>query len=222
MRSWTRLIHLKSLSLQMIIPWCFHVSEDESSAAAAPTRVVDSDGRVHAFDGHVSAVELMSAHPRHLLCLADSFYVGQKVPSLSQADRLLPGRTYFLLPSQFFHSPLSFASLAASFPLGKKTQLPSLRPFDVQKTSAGEIKITVSAEFLEGLEKEGDKNRKGRRVCTTEALEKDYKQLVRSRSWKPKLETIGESDRRRTGGPFCKIRRKKKKKTSSRSQHHHL
>ncbi|XP_010910218.1 uncharacterized protein [Elaeis guineensis] len=227
---------LKSLSLQMI-PWCFHVvgatcrpaldGEDDddgylpdnpkhSSSPAGPVRVIGSDGRVRIYDRPVGAAEVMKDNPRHLVCRSDSFFIGQRVPPLAAGDQLQPGHSYFLLPSHFFHSVLSFVTLAASFADSTKKP-PLLRPFDIHKTPAGALQIRVSDEFLDRLRMEEEEmeemERRGRRVCTTEALEKDYRQLVRSRSWKPKLETIRESERKRRsrGLTFGGIRRRKKR-----------
>ncbi|XP_010910046.1 uncharacterized protein [Elaeis guineensis] len=225
---------LKSLSLQMI-PWCFHVvgatfrpeldgggDDDDfdllhkpnpTASPVGPVRVICSDGRLRVYDRPVGAAEVMKENPCHLICRSDSFFIGQRVPALVAGDQLQPGHSYFLLPSEFFHSVLSFVTLATSFANSIKNP-PLLRPFDIHKTPAGTLQIRVSDEFLERLIMEQDEmERKGRRVCTTEALEKDYRQLVRSRSWKPKLETIRESERKRRsrGLAFGGIRRRKKR-----------
>ncbi|WOL03891.1 hypothetical protein Cni_G12611 [Canna indica] len=219
---------LKPLSLQMIVPWCFHVagaafSTDEGRGSraegASSVRLVGPDGRIRLYRRRVSAAELMAVHPLHLLCRSDALVIGQPVPSLSPADRLLPGATYFLLPAHLFRSPLSFASLAACLSDLKRAGggAALLRPIEIQKTAGGRLQVRVSDEYLEKLrraeEEEEAAERRGRRVCTTEALAKDYKQLVRCRSWKPKLETIKESERRRktAGATFGGMGRRKKK-----------
>ncbi|XP_008812132.1 uncharacterized protein LOC103723099 [Phoenix dactylifera] len=228
-------MRLKSLSLQMI-PWCFHVvgatfrpeldggggGDDllhklkPTSSPAGSVRVIGSDGRVRVYDRPVGAAEVMMEKPCHLVCRSDCFFIGQRVPALAAGDQLQPGHSYFLLPSHFFHSVLSFVTLAASFANSIKNS-PFLRPFDIHKTPSGTLQIRVSDEFLDRLRMEQEEmeemERRGRRVCTTEALEKDYRQLVRSRSWKPKLETIRESERKRRsrGLAFDRIRRRKKR-----------
>ncbi|URE35670.1 hypothetical protein MUK42_17520 [Musa troglodytarum] len=234
-------MRLKPLNLQMI-PWCFHVAagatRDSSSSSSSwvsshdeggddearadsrrpSVRLVGPDGRIKLYHCRVSAAELMASHPLHLLCRSDAFVIGQPLPALSPDDRLLPGHTYFLLPSHFFHSALSFASLASCFGAFKQQGggAPLPRPIEIQKTAAGGLQVRVSEEYLDCLwrsaaEKEAT-DRRGRRVCTTEELAKDYKQLVSCRSWKPKLETIKEAERRRRSGgaPFGGIGRRKK------------
>jgi hypothetical protein len=58
------------------------------------------------------------------------------------------------------------------------------------------------------------------RVCTTPQLEKDYTQLVGSRQWKPKLETIKENEKRRLSSSFGMKRRKKSQsKVTQKSTH---
>ncbi|RRT75738.1 hypothetical protein B296_00002958 [Ensete ventricosum] len=230
---------LKPFGLQMI-PWCFHVAagatrhsssfsshddgDDDDDATAdsgkPSVRLVGPDGHIKLYHCRVSAAELMDSHPVHLLCRSDAFVIGQRLPALSPDDRLLPGHTYFLLPSHFFHSALSFASLASCFGAFKQrggSGAPLPRPIEIQKTAAGRLQVRVSEEYLDCLRRsaaEGEApDRRGRRVCTTEELAKDYKQLVGCRSWKPKLETIKEAERRRRSGgaPFRGIGRRKKR-----------
>ncbi|KAG0495629.1 hypothetical protein HPP92_000320 [Vanilla planifolia] len=202
----------KSLTLQMI-PWCLHVSippEHVSGGETVPSpsvRLILSDGRVRVFRRAVGAEELMAAHPLHLICRSDSFFIGQKVPPLAAGDVLLPGQSYFLLPAPFFASVLSFVSLASSFSsCGGPSKLLLLRPFEIQKTAAGRLQLRVSEEFVDGLREE---------------LEKEYRELVvRARIWKPKLETIREERRRRVGGGggLAGIRRKKKKNNPQKGE----
>lgn len=83
------------------------------------------------------------------------------------------------------------------------------------------MQVRVSDEFLEKVAEEEEEERRLRRVCTTQELEKDYKQLVRckSRQWRPKLETIRESDRKRgvrALKAFGGIKRRKKKTIKSK------
>ncbi|XP_038972551.1 uncharacterized protein LOC103700165 [Phoenix dactylifera] len=222
---------LKSLSLQMI-PWGFHVAGARCRPSGgirrspAPVRLIGSDGRVQVYHRPVAAAELMKEYPRHLVCRSDSFFIGQKVPALAACEHLQPGQSYFLLPSHFFHSVLSFVTFASSFttlnhPNGIKKQA-VIRPFDVQKTAEGTLQITVSDEFfLVDKVKQEEEEKNGRGVCTTEALEKEYRRLVRCQSakWRPKLETIGEAaTERRRGGwirrgvvGFVGLRRRRKK-----------
>ncbi|CAL9191306.1 uncharacterized protein LOC135613506 [Musa acuminata AAA Group] len=217
-------MRLKSLDLQMI-PWCFHVvglaCRPAASSRTSPTppvqaegvRLIGSDGRVRVYHRPVAAAELMKEHPCHLVCRSDAFFIGQKVPPLAAGDQLQPGHSYFLLPSHFFHSVLSFVTLATSLlaPSGAGKRA-LLRPFDIQKTASGTLQIRVADEFLKEESRDGTS-----RLVTTEALEKEYRTLVRCRSsqWKPKLETIRESERRSRGvNPFGGFKRRKKKKGS--------
>ncbi|CAL9145616.1 unnamed protein product [Musa hybrid cultivar] len=243
---------LKPLGLQMI-PWCFHVAagatrhsssssaswftshDDDEVTADSPkpsVRLVGPDGHIKLYHCRVSAAELMASHPLHLLCRSDAFVIGQPLPALSPDDRLLPGHTYFLLSSHFFHSALSFASLASCFGAFKQRGgggggggAPLPRLIEIQKTAAGRLQVRVSEEYLDCLwrsaSEEEAMDRRGRRVCTTEELAKDYKQLVSCRSWKPKLETINEAERRRRSGgaPFGGIGRRKKH--AHRKNNHH-
>lgn len=218
----------KSLSLQML-PWCFHMVTGQDSDAAHPTRsdpirLVGSDGQVIVYHRPVSAAELMKEHPCHLICRSDSFFIGQKVPALSAGERLQPGQSYFILPSQFFHSVLSFVSLASSLLVsntqnnGKK--MPALRPFDIQKTPAGALQIRVCDEFLVNKVKEEEVERRGR-VCSSAELEKEYKELCCKviKKWRPRLDVVMEGAERRSKGRGKKgflvfsgfVRRRRKK-----------
>ncbi|KAG6528888.1 hypothetical protein ZIOFF_011080 [Zingiber officinale] len=198
------------------MPWCFHVagaspwlpSDAATDTAADPppsnrsVRLLGADGRIRIQHLPVSAGDLMDAHPLHLLCRSDGLVIGQPVPCLAPEEFLLPGRTYFLLPAHLFRpaTPLSFSSLASCLGdfLKRSGGCSPIRPIEFQKTPAGRLQVRVSDEYLDRLaEEEAAEERRGRGVCTTEELAKDYKQLVRCRSWKPKLETIKESERSR-------------------------
>jgi PADRE domain len=174
-----------------------------STARSEPIRLVGSDGRVVVYHRPVSAAELMKEHPCHLICRSDSFFIGQKVPALSAGERLQPGQSYFVLPSQFFHSVLSFVSLASSLLVsntqnnGKK--MPALRPFDIQKTAAGTLQIRVCDEFLVGKVTEEELETRGR-VCSSAELEKEYKELCcKVNKWRPRLDAVREGVERRKG-----------------------
>lgn len=219
-------MRLKYANLQMV-PGCFAAARRQSSAAAddddesdfsagdggekrpaasKSIRVVGADGAVRVYEWPVSAAEVMTDNPCHLVCRADAaFTIGQKVPALSAADRLLPGHSYFLLPSQFFHSVLSFVSLASSLLLaggdaggnGGK-----VRPFRIRRSPTGALQITVCDQLLVNSDTSsggggsgGGDSSSSSRVCTDEALEKEYREMVkarRERRWTPKLATIGE------------------------------
>lgn len=169
--------------------------------------VVGSDSGVKVYNRAVAAAELMAEFPKHLICNSDSFFIGQKVPVLSEIDELKLGQRYFLLPKHFFQSILSFASIASiatasaqsnSIPSGMKAASSGYKPaFDVVKTSSGSVQIKVSDEFILRLTEKrevrvnGDQEEpivwgaqdvdecwKGSLLCTTAQLQKDYSQLV--------------------------------------------
>ncbi|EAZ14858.1 hypothetical protein OsJ_04786 [Oryza sativa Japonica Group] len=62
------------------------------------TRMLDDDGGVCAVAGDVTA-ELPGDH---VVCAADSFYVGLPIPVVSAGEELMAGRTYFVLPAERF------------------------------------------------------------------------------------------------------------------------
>ncbi|XP_020591374.1 uncharacterized protein LOC110032179 [Phalaenopsis equestris] len=200
---------LKFLSLQMLF-WCFNPDERKLPSATPPSgqstaRLIGLDGRVTVYKRRVKVGDLMKEHTCHLVCRSDSFYIGQKVPALSAAEELQLGHSYFLLPSQFFQSVLSFVTIASSLAKGGGG---CLRHFDIQLTDTGRLQIRIG-------EKGGEEAKRGGVVCTTVALEKEYEQLVgwKSRQWRPKLERIAEVPERRGGnirfGVFGGLRRKK-------------
>ncbi|KAK1318734.1 hypothetical protein QJS10_CPB04g00047 [Acorus calamus] len=221
---------IKFLSHHML-PKCFHGMSDHIACIhhhhpPQPVRLIHSDGFVKLYHRPVYASEPMNDHPKHLVCHSDSFFIGKKVPTLSEDDELVPGHSYFLFPSEFFQSALTFINITSS-PFARKNR--NIAFFEVKKTESGSLQVRVPDEFISKLmmkdEEEEEKKKKRNaieeqgeepivsKVCTTPDLEKDYRLLVRckSRQWKPKLETIRESDRirRRLGKAFGMKRRKK-------------
>ncbi|OAY76673.1 hypothetical protein ACMD2_25101 [Ananas comosus] len=192
----------------------FSADDDEKLPPARPPsnsiRVVGADGAVRVYECPVSAAEVMTDNPCHLVCRADAaFTIGQKVPALSAADRLLPGHSYFLLPSHFFHSVLSFVSLASSLLLAGGPATATATATAAAKSPTGALQIIVCDQLLMNSDKntmkpsaaeEKEKEMtsscgSSSRVCTDEALEKEYREMVkarRERRWTPKLATIGE------------------------------
>ncbi|KAL2559988.1 hypothetical protein Fot_04727 [Forsythia ovata] len=163
-----------------------------------------------------------------MVCPSDSFYIGQKIPSLSDDEKLQLGQNYLLLPKQLFHSTFSFtlflqcqtgcASLAKNALLNKAA---NCQPFDIQKTPSGSLRIRVSEQFITLLIEQGkdidqdqDQDQQHIRVCTTPQLQKDYQQLVGQRQWKPKLDTISERHHKKK----ISIKTKKKLHNSHTSQ----
>ncbi|KAJ8759409.1 hypothetical protein K2173_006929 [Erythroxylum novogranatense] len=163
----------------------------------------------------------MMQFPKHLVCSSDSLYIGQKIPSLSQNDRLQLGRNYFLLPKHCFQSVLSFVTIA-SF---TSSHMSALRH---TKSPSGCLRIRVSDEFiiwqlmeqgkLSESEEEKDNNSTRSRVCSTPQLRRDYSQLVGSQRWKPKLETIKEKGKKRKLSSFGMKKKKHLSKATQKAQ----
>ncbi|KAI4386330.1 hypothetical protein MLD38_004271 [Melastoma candidum] len=201
-----------------LIPSCFnlianlpHDSCLPTSASPVPAAInlVMLDGHVKTYHRPVPVAELMSGFPKHLVCHSDAFYIGRKIPALSEHDLLEPGHNYFLLPSHFFQSVLTFVNIASFVASQSNCGGPAARrSFEVTRTPSGCVRVHVSDEFISRLVEEGKPSRdgeKGRhttRLCSTPQLEKDYMRLVeglRSGKWKPKLETIRECRKERKG-----------------------
>jgi hypothetical protein len=170
----------------------------------------DDDGRV------VTAGDVAAGLPGadHVVCPADSFFVGLPIPVMSAGEELLPGRTYFVLPAGLFSclKVLTAATLAALSP-APTTKLalasPGQCPFEYVK-GAGATLIRVLPEFIEkvitcdggvSMRRGGSNKSCGAVVehglCSTPELKRHYAQLVGSRNqqWSPRLETISESDK---------------------------
>lgn len=203
---------LKFLTVQMLL-WCFGPNGRRRRSSPPPppgpatARLIRLDGRVTVYRRRVKVADLMKEHTCHLVCRSDSFFIGQMVPALSAAEELQLGHSYFLLPSQFFQSVLSFVTIASSLANGGGG---ALRHFDIHLTDTGKLQIRMGEEAEEAT-------KKGGLMCTTSALEKEYEQLVglKSRQWRPKLDKIAEApEKRRKGGRiefdvFSGLRRKK-------------
>ncbi|KAJ0102415.1 hypothetical protein Patl1_05627 [Pistacia atlantica] len=234
---------IKLLNLQLI-PLCFHFTGNPISclqlqpdqSRLRTIKLIKSDGFVKIYDRPIHVSELMMEFPKHLVCRSDSFYIGQKIPALSESDQLQLGHKYFLLPKHCFQSVLSFvtiASLASPQPQpSSREKAASCQPFDIQKSPSGCARIRVCDEFISQLMEEGKikeeeeeeeslKNLKSK-ICTTVQLQKDYTRLVGcSRQWKPKLETIKEKEKRRLSSFGIKRRKKSQSKGSHLHLHHH-
>ncbi|KAH7548475.1 hypothetical protein JRO89_XS14G0140100 [Xanthoceras sorbifolium] len=240
-----------------MIPWCLHFVGNPISCLQIQPEVVEppirtiklvkSDGLVKVYDRPIHVSDLMMEFPKHMVCRSDSLYIGQKIPPLSENDQLQLGHNYFLLPKHFFQTVLSFVTIAsfASHQSSRDSRNAFLKkaaacpPFDIQKTASGCPRIRVSDEFISQLMEEGrikeEENEESlsskikSKVCTTPQLQKDYTQLIGlSRQWKPKLETIRETEKRKLSATFGMKRRKKThSKTTQKSQrstlldHHH-
>lgn len=134
-------------------------------------QLVRSDGTLQILQKSLSAAQIMEEFPQHLVCRSDSFYIGQKTPTLSPNDQLKVGNNYFLLPQHFFHSTLSLLSLASLIsPLPAPKAPPNstarlsaplrsierasvfCQPFEIQKSDdGGRLRIKVCPEFISKL-----------------------------------------------------------------------
>ncbi|KAK0592555.1 hypothetical protein LWI29_021221 [Acer saccharum] len=137
---------IKLLNLQML-PWCVHFvgklpisclqiqPEIQQQPVIRTIKLVKSDGLVKIYDRPIHVSELMVEFPKHLVCRSDSFYIGQKIPALSESDQLQLGQK---------DSRNAFLKKAAA-----------CQPFDIQKSSTGCPRIRVSDEFLSQLMEDG-------------------------------------------------------------------
>ncbi|CAI9768794.1 unnamed protein product [Fraxinus pennsylvanica] len=186
-------------------------------------KLIKYDGTVKIYNRPLHVSEIVDEFPKYMVCPSDSFYIGQKISSLSEEDKLQLGQNYLLLPKHLFHSVFSFTfflQCQSGCALLAKNAASNCRPFDIQKTPSGSLRIRVSEEFItqlieQGKIKENDDQQpslgKNIRVCNTPQLQKDYQQLVGQRQWKPKLDTISERHHKK------KISIKRKKKIHSHS-----
>ncbi|XP_047054200.1 uncharacterized protein LOC124660430 [Lolium rigidum] len=146
----------------------------------------------------------------HVVCPSDCFFVGLPIPITPPTERLLPGRTYFVLPAARL-SPgwpsdkappvLTAATLAALSGGEKRLSLagPGDCPFEYVKGGAAPL-IRVLPEFIEKvITCDGASDGAVRRgkcgvaaaaasateLCSTPELKRHYAQLVgpRTRPW---------------------------------------
>ncbi|XP_040385771.1 uncharacterized protein LOC102700009 [Oryza brachyantha] len=179
--------------------------------------LADDDGGVCTVAGDVTA-ELPGDH---VVCAADSFYVGLPIPVMSSGEELMAGRTYFVLPAERFASfkVLTAAVLASLSPVpSKKVSIagPGKCPFEYVKGEGGAALIRVLPEFIEKVISCDDNSggaRRGmstnkcrgvaapltatRELCSTPELKRHYAMLVgrRNQPWSPRLETIAECNK---------------------------
>lgn len=175
--------------------WAHPASPSSSSA-----ELVFWEGTTKLITGKCLAGEIMFRFPDRVVCHADSFYIGHRIPALSIGDELIRGQTYFVLPVDCFGcgvlSSKSLVSLATSpkcpIKFGKN-------PFQYVTAADGRVLMKVSSEFIMGIitggKEEGRCNRRtSSSLCSTLELQKHYAILVGSKEqdWSPKLETISE------------------------------
>ncbi|XP_040380660.1 uncharacterized protein LOC121054572 [Oryza brachyantha] len=145
---------------------------------------------------------------RHLVCAADSFFIGLPVPALPAGEELVAGQTYFVLPAARFscQQALTAASLASLSPSpAAKVSLAggASSPFEYVTGDDGMALIRVLPEFIEKAITcvgGGGGAVAADQLCSTPELRKHYMQLVgarQQRPWSPGLETISEAGKRR-------------------------
>lgn len=143
---------------------------------------------------------------QHLVCAADSFFIGLPVPALPPGERLVAGRTYFVLPAARFscRQALTAATLAKLSP-SPAAKVPiaggAASPFEYVTGADGAPLIRILPEFIEKVITScGGKCGAAEQLCSTPELRKHYMQLVGARAerpWSPVLETISEAEKRR-------------------------
>ncbi|KAM0930706.1 hypothetical protein ACQ4PT_000794 [Festuca glaucescens] len=168
------------------------------------------DGEGCSTAGDVAA-ELLPAGG-HVVCPSDSFFVGLPIPVAQPEERLLPGRTYFVLPATRFSSSdgkvpvltaATLASLSAAPGNKKRVSLagPGECPFEYVKggEDGAAPLIRVLPEFIEkvitcdGVSDGAVRRGTGRKcgvataasateLCSTPELKRHYAQLVGPRS----------------------------------------
>ncbi|XP_060215405.1 uncharacterized protein LOC132642159 [Lycium barbarum] len=166
------------------------------------------DGTTRMVTGKRLAGEIMFEFPHCMVCHADSFYIGNPIPSLNINDKLRNGDTYFIFPLDYFSScnMLSASTLAT---LGSNTRRAPVNfqspIFQYVKAENGRVLIKVSPEFIIKLLTRRNEDQQdivttntspsdGKFLCNTPELKKHYEQLVgpKGQIWSPRLETISE------------------------------
>ncbi|KAK9154673.1 hypothetical protein Sjap_002153 [Stephania japonica] len=199
----------------LISPYCC-INIPISPMLGGSIKLVFWEGMTKILTGnHHIAGELMFQFPDMMVCHADSFFIGQPVPSLSIDDKLISGETYFILPIDRFACKLLSVSLLSALSSAPKPSPIKFGdcPFQYVKGGNGKVQIKVQPEFIKGLilmgnEKQsmsdgsnnGSSPNNNNFLCSTPELQKHYNQLVGSREqvWSPRLETISERKMRST------------------------
>ncbi|KAJ4827073.1 hypothetical protein Tsubulata_013885 [Turnera subulata] len=185
----------------------------QSSSSTSSVKLVFWEGTTRILTGrqHIAG-EIMFENPEMMICHADSFFIGEPVPSLAIDDKLEPGQTYFVLPIDRFACRVLTAACLAAFSSNPERGPINFGecPFQHLRGANGTAVIKVSPEFLARLirggkgEEDGDDDESSSPgnsfLCSTPELKKHYEQLVRSpkQTWSPKLETISEHKSRYT------------------------
>ncbi|CAN4115259.1 unnamed protein product [Withania somnifera] len=176
------------------------------SSNSLTIKLIFQEGTTRTVTGKKLAGEIMFEFPDCMVCHADSFYIGQPIPSLGIDDKLRNGDTYFVLQLDSFTNKVlsasSLASLGNNNP-NKRAPVNFKNPaFQYIKGSNGRVLIKVAPEFMikllqRGKEEEVDcasTSSSPNFLCSTPELQKHYEQLVgrKGQIWSPKLDTIAE------------------------------
>ncbi|CAK9184425.1 unnamed protein product [Ilex paraguariensis] len=171
------------------------------SSKSSLVKLIFWEGTTRILTGKRLAGEIMFEFPDHMVCHADSFFIGHPIPALAIDDELMFGQTYFVLPLDSFScNVLSVSSIAALGSSPKRAPIDFREcPFEYIKGSNGRVSIKVSPDFMIKLITRGKETLESTSpshsfLCSTPELKKHYDQLVGSREqvWSPKLETISE------------------------------
>ncbi|KAF9591656.1 hypothetical protein IFM89_005237 [Coptis chinensis] len=118
-------------------------------------KLIFYEGTTKILTGKNIAGEVMFQFPNMVVCHADSFYIGQPIPTLSIDDKLVPGETYFVLPVDHFACKVlsisSLSSLVSSPKLAPINFGGHEGPFEYVKCANGRLLIKVSPEFITKL-----------------------------------------------------------------------
>ncbi|KAJ0977524.1 hypothetical protein J5N97_012998 [Dioscorea zingiberensis] len=176
-----------------------------NSGCRGPAKIVFWGGNTMFLPEKQLARELMFEYPDHMVCHADSFFIGHPLPILSLSDELRSSETYFVVPVDCFPcqtlTPASLAILASSCK-GPPVNFGQCS-FEYVKGENGRMLIKVPPEFLirlfagdqEKRSSTGEDAEQTSSLCSTPELRRHYAQLVgsRDRPWSPKLDTISEA-----------------------------
>ncbi|KAH0677841.1 hypothetical protein KY285_025642 [Solanum tuberosum] len=126
---------------------CYFICPSKSSMV----NLIFHDGTMRVVTGKRLAGEIMFEFPECMVCHADSFYIGNPIPSLNLDDKLKNGDTYFILPLDYFPScnVLSASTLATLGSNPRRTPINFRNPiFQYVKAENGRVLIKVSQEFI--------------------------------------------------------------------------
>ncbi|KAK9125062.1 hypothetical protein Scep_013908 [Stephania cephalantha] len=202
----------------LISPYCCINIPISPTSGTGSIKLVFWEGMTKILTGnnHIAG-ELMFQFPDMMVCHADSFFIGQPVPSLSIDDKLISGETYFVLPIDRFACKLLSASLLSALSSAPKPSPIKFGdcPFQYVKGGNGKVQIKVQPDFIkrlilmgnekqststDGISCNGSSPNNNNFLCSTPELQKHYNQLVGSKEqvWSPRLETISERKTRPT------------------------